>query len=501
MLNTVSSSRDTSAAANLHAEGDVHVVRHGDTLSDIAAANGTTVAALLRANPQIRNPDRIYPGDVVHLPAAGAGGGTAPQVHVVRSGDTLSELAARYDTDVSTLARLNGIANPNLIHVGDRLRLPGHGGAPSGGGQGGGGAAPQPAAGTGHAGWMDIARGEMGQSEIAGSRDNARIVQYHDTTTLHAKDDETPWCSSFVNWTLEKAGYKGTDSAAAISWAQWGDKVNGLGSAREGDVVVLHQKGAPASSNHVGFFVRGANGQVTLLGGNQSNQVKESTYSTAQWEVVAVRRPPGSERAAAPAPAPATGGTTQPQRGLSESDYASAARQLGVDVAAIKAVAEVEASGSGFLPSGKPKILFEAHIFAQKTDGRYNASHPNISSPHWNRALYGAAGEHQWKRFEEAYRLDPQAAMQAASWGRFQIMGFNHKAAGFNDVQSFVTAMKRSEGEQLKAFASFIESNPTMHRALKNHDWAAFARAYNGPGYAQNAYDTKMAAAYQRFAH
>ncbi|MED5619871.1 TIGR02594 family protein [Ideonella sp. BN130291] len=499
MLNTVSSSR-AAAATSLHSDAGVYHVRHGDTLSGIAAAHGTTVAALLRANPQIHDPDRIYAGDVIHLPAAGAGG-ASPQVHVVRSGDTLSELAARYDTDVSTLARLNHIANPNLIHVGDRLRLPGGSAVQHGGGQGGGTPAPQPGGGgTGHASWMAIARGEMGQHEIAGSRDNARIVQYHDTTTLHAKDDETPWCSSFVNWTLEKAGYEGTDSAAAISWAHWGNQVNGLGAAREGDVVVLHQKGAPASSNHVGFFVRGGNGQVTLLGGNQGNQVKESTYSTAQWEVVAVRRPPGSEHAAAPAPAPAAGGA-QPQRGITEGDYASVARQLGVDVAAIKAVAEVEASGSGFLPSGKPKILFEAHVFAQKTGGRYNASHPNISSPHWNRALYGAGGEHQWQRFEQAYKLDPQAAMQSASWGRFQIMGFNHKAAGFNDVQSFVNAMKRSEGEQLKAFASFIESNPSMHRALKNHDWAAFARAYNGAGYAQNHYDTKIAAAYQRFAH
>jgi flagellum-specific peptidoglycan hydrolase FlgJ len=61
--------------------------------------------------------------------------------------------------------------------------------------------------------------------------------------------------------------------------------------------------------------------------------------------------------------------------------------------------------------------------------------------------------------------------------------------------------MKRSEGEQLKAFASFIESNPAMHRALQHHDWAAFARAYNGAGYAQNHYDTKIAAAYRRHAH
>ncbi len=435
---------------------------------------------------------------MLHLPSAREASPSTPSVYVVRSGDTLSELAARFHTDVATLARLNGIRDPDLIHVGDRLRLPG-----AGGGGGGGTTAPRtgspaPEAPAGGSDWMRIARAETGQREIAGAQDNARIVEYHRTTTLRASDDETPWCSSFVNWTMERAGYRGTDSAAAISWARWGERVSGLGAAREGDIVVLHRRGAPAHENHVGFFVRAGNGGVTLLGGNQSNQVKESTYSSAQWEVVAVRRPPGNERPAAPEPV-SRGGT--PQRGLTEADFAAVARQLNVDVAAIKAVAEVEAAGDGFLPSGKPKILFEAHVFSDKTGGRYDASHPNLSSPRWNRALYGAGGEHQWQRFEHAYRLDPQAAMQAASWGRFQIMGFNYRAAGFNDVQSFVDAMKRGEGEHLKAFANFIESNPAMHRALQRHDWAAFARAYNGPGYAQNDYDTKMAAAYRRYAH
>jgi hypothetical protein len=80
-------------------------------------------------------------------------------------------------------------------------------------------------------------------------------------------------------------------------------------------------------------------------------------------------------------------------------------------------------------------------------------------------------------------------------------MGFNYRAAGYANVQSFVAAMQRSEGAQLQAFARFIEANPAMHQALQRHDWAAFARAYNGPGYAQNDYDTKIAAAYRRFAH
>ncbi len=146
--------------------------------------------------------------------------------------------------------------------------------------------------GGGQAGWMNIARKEMGQREIAGAADNARIVEYHGTTSLRAKDDETPWCASFVNWTVEKAGFKGTDSAAAVSWAGWGDKVGGIGQAREGDVVVLRNK--RSGQEHVAFFVKGSEGSATLLGGNQSNQVKESTYSFSNYDVVAVRRPPGT---------------------------------------------------------------------------------------------------------------------------------------------------------------------------------------------------------------
>lgn len=510
MLDQLSSAR-ASAHTSLHLEGSSYRIQHGDTLSAIASAHGTTVAALMRANPQIHNPDVIYAGDVIHIPPHSGSAEAAVHAggeYTVQSGDTLSDLAARFNTDVATLARLNHIANPNLIYVGERLQVPGHGanngvgsggtGRTHGGSTGGTGPSTGGSSGAGGGNWMAIARGEIGQHEIAGSRDNPRILQYHATTTLHAGHDEVPWCSSFVNWTLEKAGYKGTDSAAAISWAHWGDKVNGLGAAHEGDVVVIRNR--RTGQEHVGFFAKGGNGQFTLLGGNQSDQVKYSTFSTSSYEVVAVRRPPGAAHAPSSSGSP-TAGTGHPQTGVSEADYAAVAHQLGVDPAAIKAVAEVESSGSGFLPSGKPKILFEAHIFSQLTHHKYDGSHPNISSPSWNRALYGAGGEHQWARFEEAYKLDPQAAMQAASWGRFQIMGFNYKAAGFHDVQSFVNAMKHGEADQLKAFASFIESNPAMHHALQRHDWAAFARAYNGAGYAQNQYDTKIAAAYRHYAH
>jgi uncharacterized protein (TIGR02594 family) len=74
--------------------------------------------------------------------------------------------------------------------------------------------------------WMDIAVAELGVHEDSlPGQHNARIVEYHQTTTLKSTDDETPWCSAFVNWVMRQSGRTGTDSAAAKSWLGWGSDV------------------------------------------------------------------------------------------------------------------------------------------------------------------------------------------------------------------------------------------------------------------------------------
>ena len=185
-----------------------------------------------------------------------------------------------------------------------------------------------------------------------------------------------------------------------------------------------------------------------------------------------------------------------PQRGLSAADYAAAADQLKVDVAVIQAIAEVETSGHAFDESGRPRILFERHYFHRYTAAKYDAKHPGISS-----AKQGGYGKFsaQYAKLEEAYRLAPEAALRSASWGRFQIMGGNFKAAGFTSVEAFVLAMSQSESEHLKAFTHFVMSNKAMLSALRKHDWARFAKAYNGPGYLKNEYDTKLRDAHRRY--
>ncbi|MGN6655342.1 MAG: N-acetylmuramidase family protein [Rhodanobacter sp.] len=186
-----------------------------------------------------------------------------------------------------------------------------------------------------------------------------------------------------------------------------------------------------------------------------------------------------------------------PKRGIGAQDYADAAALLGVEVAAIQAVAKVETAGSAFDDYGRPRILFERHYFHRLTQGRYDKRHPDISN-----SLAGGYGKFsaQYGKLERAYVLDAVAALESASWGRFQIMGSNYRDAGFVSVQEFVLALARTEAAHLQAFASFVSANKGLHKALEKKDWAAFAKAYNGKGYKKNDYDSKLKNAYDKFA-
>ena len=133
----------------------------------------------------------------------------------------------------------------------------------------------KPSATISSAKWMSIAEKEIGQEEIPGNAHNSQIIAYHATTTLKATKDETPWCSSFVNWVLKQAGIKGTNSAAAISWQNWGKAT----SLQPGAVLVLHNIKAQNSSlsysgNHVAFLIKETATHYHVLGGNQRNKVK-----------------------------------------------------------------------------------------------------------------------------------------------------------------------------------------------------------------------------------
>jgi hypothetical protein len=181
---------------------------------------------------------------------------------------------------------------------------------------------------------------------------------------------------------------------------------------------------------------------------------------------------------------------------LSEEDFVEAANLLDIEVATIKSVTEVESKGGGYLASRRPKILFEAHLFSRFTSQKYNQTHPHIASPKWNKALY-KGGEKEYDRLKEAMALDEKAALMSCSWGLFQILGSNHKACGFSTVQDFVQTQVESEKNQLLAFINFVKAN-RMDIHLRNKDFAAFARMYNGPGQVEY-YSGKLKAAYDKF--
>ena len=176
---------------------------------------------------------------------------------------------------------------------------------------------------------------------------------------------------------------------------------------------------------------------------------------------------------------------------LSDTDFERAALVIGCSVAAVRAVAEVESQG-GFLPDGRPKILFERHKFHRFTSGAFSSAHPAISNPAPGGYLGNAA---EYGRLAEAIALDREAALKSASWGAFQIMGFNHTLAGHTSVESFVKAMVSGQSGQLDAFVSFIRKSGLSDELVRK-DWAGFARGYNGKDYAKNRYDTKLAAAF-----
>lgn len=143
-----SSSNPTAAAhgGQTSASG-THRVERGDTLSALAQRYGTTVAAFMKANPQIHDRDLIFTGDTLNIPSARDRASTAG-THRIERGDTLSELAQQYDTTVRALLAANPrIRDPDLIYAGDTLTIPGGGG---GGTSAAGGA--DPTAPTGQAG-------------------------------------------------------------------------------------------------------------------------------------------------------------------------------------------------------------------------------------------------------------------------------------------------------------------------------------------------------------
>ena len=191
---------------------------------------------------------------------------------------------------------------------------------------------------------------------------------------------------------------------------------------------------------------------------------------------------------------------------LSEHDFEEVAAELGVEVAAIKAVTDIEAGRTheGFWSEGKPLINFDLGVYRARAARRgvnlkkYARSHSVIFNRP-NTARYGSQQAAQQARLDAAMSIDSVSAIEGTFWGMFQIGGFNYARCGAKNHSEFVRLMSRSERDQLELFAAFIR-NAGLLPALQRKDWRAFARGYNGPSYASRGYHTRLASSYAKHA-
>jgi len=179
------------------------------------------------------------------------------------------------------------------------------------------------------------------------------------------------------------------------------------------------------------------------------------------------------------------------------------ANDIGVESAALRAVLAVESSGSGFDKAGRPKALFERHYFYKMLkddpDALQQAVDAGLAYPKWGEKPYPKGSDAVYAEIEAACGINTNAALLSVSWGLGQIMGNNFKLAGCSTVNQMVEEAMTSEANQLRHMANFIKSAGLLDE-LQAKNWAGFARGYNGPGYAKNAYDVKLADAYNKFA-
>lgn len=183
---------------------------------------------------------------------------------------------------------------------------------------------------------------------------------------------------------------------------------------------------------------------------------------------------------------------------ITENQYQLSAASLNVDVASIKAVAEVESSGSGII-AARPVILFEPHVFWKELRKRgITPALSDICYPKWGSKPYPKGQDAQYARLDRASQIHREAALSACSWGKFQILGNNWKLAGCNSLQQFINKMFESEDKHLEMFVSYIK-NTFLDDELRSHDWSGFAAGYNGPLYRKHGYHLKLPKAHQKF--
>lgn len=180
------------------------------------------------------------------------------------------------------------------------------------------------------------------------------------------------------------------------------------------------------------------------------------------------------------------------------------AAKLGVEIAALAAVADIESGLKAHAPvdgRAEPLIRFEGHYFDRRLAGpaREAARRQGLAAPEAGKIRNPASQAARWALLSRAATIDRKAAYESTSWGLGQVMGAHWAWLGYASVDAFVAEARSGAGGQLRLMARYIEK-AGLAPALGARDWATFARGYNGPGFRKNDYDGKLARAYARHA-
>lgn len=180
---------------------------------------------------------------------------------------------------------------------------------------------------------------------------------------------------------------------------------------------------------------------------------------------------------------------------ITDADIEAAADSIAVPSGHIRALKKQESRGKSFDDKGRPVILFEPHIFHRQTKGAHGIT--SFSYPKWDRTKYPGSFDGRWVQMADAAAKDEGAALESASWGLFQIMGFHWKALKYSSPQQFAESMAASEAGHLDALVRFISTNglaPALRRCKAGDPDSCrdFSKGYNGAGYEANRYHIKF---------
>lgn len=176
----------------------------------------------------------------------------------------------------------------------------------------------------------------------------------------------------------------------------------------------------------------------------------------------------------------------------SDDDIGATAVMLGCATKQLRAVAKVESAGSGFDQTGRPKILFERHIFHRLTGGKF-------SPASFSQGVAGGYSEDSWAKLGAACGKDVDAAFSSASWGKFQVLGTHWSKLGYASPFELAHSCVESEAAHYVLLARYVRTfglTGAIQRLSTNpDDCRDFAAGFNGPGYRRFAYHEKLAEA------